>query len=85
MNGDNDVPIEAKRAIVRQEISMHRNTIYLLQVRHKVNKRLSNPPEVLKQIEDEIVKEERAVDILGEELAGLDAPHTDSDTDARNR
>ena len=69
---NNDIPVETKRAIINQEIQMHRNTVYLLGLRHRVNKRLNNPDGILKQIEDEMAKEEQAIDILSEELARLE-------------
>ena len=46
---DNDVSPEIKRTIIGQEIQMHRNTVYLLGLRCKANKRLGNSDGVLKE------------------------------------
>jgi len=76
---DVDVPNAVKKVIVESEIQMHKNTVYLLGLRHRVNKKLGNLDGVLKQIEDEMAKEEQAVDILSEELRGVNSGSGESD------
>lgn len=71
MTDNNDVPVEIKRALLTQEIGQWKNTAYLLQVRHRVNKKLGAEEQALKSLEDEMVKAENAIDILSEELKAL--------------
>jgi hypothetical protein len=68
---DDQVPNEVKRQLITNEVQMWRNTAYQLVLRHKVNKRIGADPSVLKQIEDEMVKCEGALEVLQEELDEL--------------
>ena len=63
---------ETQKAIVNNEIDLRNNTIYLLQIRHRVGKKLGNEPAQLKAWEDEIVQNELAIDELEKILLELD-------------
>lgn len=54
---------EVKNEIVDNEIKIYQNTLYLLQVRYRVNKKLENA-EAMKAAEEEMVKIERVLDEL---------------------
>lgn len=65
------IPVEIKKQILQQEISMYHNTRYQLEIRHRINKKLGNTPEQLKAIENELVKIESALaelDIIEKEF-----------------
>lgn len=68
---DDQVPNEVKWQLITNEMQMWRNTAYQLILRHKVNKKIGADPSVLKQIEDEMVKCEGALEVLQEELDTL--------------
>jgi len=68
---DDQVPNMVKVQIISQEIAMWRNTLFQFKMRHKVNKAIGADPQVLKQVEDEMVKCESALEVLKEELAAL--------------
>ncbi|HEY4723971.1 MAG TPA: hypothetical protein VII92_19110 [Anaerolineae bacterium] len=65
-----DVIPEVKRAVIEQESAMWRNTRYQLQLRHRVNKALG-AADVLVQIEKELEKCEKALDVLDVVLSEL--------------
>ncbi len=67
-----DIPNDVKLQIINNEIAMYNNTIYLLQIRHRVNKSLGQA-DALKTIEDEMVKNEKSVDELEKIKSELDA------------
>lgn len=69
----NDIPIEVKLQLLKNEIAIHSNTIYALGIRHRVNKKLGHTDEQLKSISDEIVKSEMAIDELEKIIKELDA------------
>lgn len=58
-----EVPADVQIALVNQELQMHHNTIYILSVRHRVNKKLGNE-EAAKANVKEIEDHEKAVDEL---------------------
>jgi len=66
------IPLDRQQAIIVNELEMWRNTRYQLQLRWKVN---ADPiiarPEILKEIESELIRCERAIDILKTELDTL--------------
>jgi hypothetical protein len=64
--------IAVQRAIIQQEMQTYENTIYLLQLRHRVNVKLGSSPDILKSIEEELIKNERGLDILKDELEALE-------------
>jgi len=63
--------IEEKIQIIKGEIKMYENTKYLMALRYKVNKNIGVPPEQLQAVQDELVKMEQAIDLLGKELEAL--------------
>jgi hypothetical protein len=68
---DDQVPVFVKKQLITQETQMWRNTLFQLRMRHKVNKAIGSGPEVLKQIEDDMVKSESALEVLQGELDAL--------------
>ena len=68
MSNDNDIPNEVKKILIEQEIAMHKNTAWLVQVRHNVNKKLGATAEELKPLVEEIIKHEQSIDLLKLEL-----------------
>lgn len=69
---NSEIPAEVKRALIEQEIILHKNTAYQLNLRHRVNKKLGATTEELKPLEDELIKHEQAIDILKEELVHVE-------------
>jgi hypothetical protein len=67
-----EIPHEVKKALIENEIQLHKNSAYLMELRHRVNKKLGATPEELKQLADDIVKHEQAIDLLNEELKTID-------------
>ena len=67
---DEEVTLEAKQAIIEQEKIMWVNTRYQLQLRHRVQKALGGT-DVLEQIEKELEKCEKALDVLDTVLSEL--------------
>lgn len=57
-----EISKEMKLAIIEREIATCRAAVYTLSIRHRVNKKLGQTAEQLKPIEDEIVKQETAID-----------------------
>lgn len=55
---------EVKLQLIENEIKSFENGLYMLSVRHRVNKKLNNSSESLKALEDEMVKTEQAIDEL---------------------
>ena len=72
MDTQTEIPNEIKIALIQNEIALHKNTSYQLQLRHRVNKKLGGSAEELKALQDEMVKHEQAIEILNEELKELD-------------
>jgi hypothetical protein len=66
-----EISPEVKRALIENEITLWRNTAYQAQLRHRVNKKLGADEQALKALEDELLKAEKAVDILTEMLAEI--------------
>ena len=66
------IPLDRQQAIIVNELEIWRNTRYQLQLRYRVN---SDPmverPGALKEIEAELIRCERAIDILKSELDTL--------------
>lgn len=69
---NSEIPAEVKRVLIEQEIILHKNTAYQLNLRHRVNKKLGATTEELKPLEDELIKHEQAIDILKEELVHVE-------------
>ena len=67
-----EIANEVKRAIIENEIALHRNTAYLVQLRHNVSKKIGASAEELKPLVDELVKHEQTIDLLKEELKKLE-------------
>ena len=67
---DEEITLEVKRTIIEQESMMWRNTRYQLQLRHRVNKALG-AADVLVQVEKELEKCEKALDVLDVVLSEL--------------
>jgi len=65
------IPIDRQQAIIVNELEMWRNTRYQLQLRYRVNIGIGSPPETLKQLEAELVRCEKAIDLLKAELDAL--------------
>ena len=65
-----EITPEVKRVLIEQESTMWRNTRYHLQLRHRVNKALG-AADGLEQIEKELGKCEKALDVLEIVLAEL--------------
>ena len=70
---NNGIITEVKEAIIEQEMTLWGNSLYQLQLRYRVNKKIGSAEVILKQIEDEMLKCEAALDILKEELEGVKA------------
>lgn len=60
---DEEITLEVRRAIIEQDRNMWKNTRYQLQLRHRVQKALG-ATDVLEQIEKELEKCEKALDVL---------------------
>jgi len=56
-----DIPVETKNRIIDQELQMARNTLYLIEVRIRVAKKIGNDT---KPAEEEMAKTIRMVDEL---------------------
>ncbi len=54
---------EAQAQLIEQEITIWNNTLYMYQLRHRVNKKLGNI-EACQQLESDMVKVEQALDEL---------------------
>jgi len=65
-----EITFEVKCMLVEQESAMWRNTRYQLQLRHRVQKALGTA-DVLEQIEKELEKCEKALDVLETVLVEL--------------
>ena len=65
------IPLDRQQAILVNELEMWRNTRYQLQLRYRVNQGIDSPPEVMKSIEAELVRCEKALDLLKSELDAL--------------
>jgi hypothetical protein len=70
-NGTADVPIEIRRQLLQQEISMWKNTRYLAEVRLRVQRRIGGTPEAEAQHMQELERCEKAIDALEEEAHAL--------------
>jgi len=60
---DEEITLEVKRALIEQESAMWRNTRYQLQLRHRVQRALG-AKDIMEQIEKELEKCEKALDVL---------------------
>lgn len=69
-----EIPNEIKNVLLRNEISLHENSAWIVQIRYNVNKKLGVPAEELKLLVDEIVKHEQAIDLLKLELQKIKSP-----------
>lgn len=63
-----EISKEVKTAILNNEIAQYENTLYLLGIRAKVNKKLGADESAMKQIADDMTKAEIALDVLRGEL-----------------
>lgn len=68
MSEDIELTTEVKQTIINSELASCRNTRYLLTLRHRVQKKIGGTAEMLKPIEDELVRFEALIDALTEEL-----------------
>lgn len=69
---DNDIiPVDIQRVIIEEEITRYRGGVYLISVRHRVNKKLGNE-DAAKANAEEMVKQEQAIDELKAILKELD-------------
>lgn len=68
---DQEIPVEIRKQLLEEELARWRNTRYLFEVRYKVAQRIGDGPEVLAGYRAELERCERAIDALGEELAGV--------------
>jgi len=68
-----DIPHTIKLAIMHNELSTWMNTRYTLRLRHRVNKSI-NPEDTntLEVITTELVKCEKAIDMISKEIKVLD-------------
>jgi hypothetical protein len=68
-----DIPNSIKIVIIRNELSAWLNTRYTLRLRHRVNKSI-NPDDTntLDRITEELVKCEKAIDMLTKDLKTFD-------------
>jgi hypothetical protein len=69
----NELPIEIRWNIASQDLQMWRNTRYQSELRLRVNRRIGSDPNVIKQLEDELIRIESAIDAYQEELKALEA------------
>jgi len=67
---DEEITLEVKRVLIEQESAMWRNTRYQLQLRHRVQRALG-AADMQEQIEKELEKCEKALDVLEAVLAEL--------------
>lgn len=67
-----DIPISIKKQIVKQEMEQWEVTRYQLEVRHRVNKRIGSSADVMKSIETDLERCEKAIDALSDEMKLLD-------------
>lgn len=66
---DNDEPtIEDKQVMIKQDLTMWINTRWLQTMRHRMQKRIGDLPALLKPIEDDLIRTEKMIDMLTEEL-----------------
>jgi len=65
------IPLDRQHMIIVNELEMWRNTRYQLQLRYRVNTGIGSPPDVMKSIEAELVRCEKAIDLLKAELDAL--------------
>jgi len=68
---ENEITIESKIAIIKQEIEDFKKAQYTLEIRYKVNKKIEAPENLLKQISESLVKNEMAIAAYEEELKTL--------------
>ena len=59
-----EITKEVKLTLLKNELAVYHNTVYILSVRHRVNKKLGQTEEQLKPIADEMAKAEMAIDEL---------------------
>lgn len=64
--------VTVKKQIIENEINMVVNTIFQLEARHRVSKKVGDSPEALKIITDELVKLEMRLDEYNKIIAELD-------------
>ncbi len=67
---------EIKLQFLKQEIAGHQQAIYILSIRHRVNKKLGQTEEQLKPLADDIVKSEQAIDELEKIIKELEKDAT---------
>ena len=65
-----EIPVEVKRKLLSDEMQMYRNTVYVLETRHRINKRLGNE-ESLEALVKELEKHHKYLDALLAELKSL--------------
>jgi hypothetical protein len=66
-----EITVDLKRRILNQQALEWAAQRYALEIQHRVQKRIGGDAEVLKRIEANMAQCEKAIDILGEELAAL--------------
>ena len=71
---ESEISNEAKIAIIKEEIEDFKKAQYTLEIRYKVNKKIDAPEAVLKQISENLVKNELAIAAYEEELKSLTSP-----------
>lgn len=68
---------EIKIELLENEIRLHENTLYILEIRHKVNKKIGAESNVLENIAHEMTQHNIAIDELNnllKELKKMDIP-----------
>jgi len=67
-----EIPNEVKLQLLNNEVVSHKQAVYVLSIRHRVNKKLGHTPEQLKALEEDIAKSEMAIDELEKVIKELD-------------
>ena len=65
-----ELPIETKKAIIGQQLTQYRGSIYLMQLTHRVNKSLGNADKMA-ELEKELVRLNREMEEWKKELDTL--------------
>ena len=73
MDYQNDISPQAQKAILEQEIALWKNTRYQWEVRHRVLTRIGASKDELSEVMSQLERCEKALDLLNEELTGIDS------------
>jgi len=66
-----NIPLNVRQALLENEAAICRNTIYILEARYTVSKRVGDDENVLKPIKDDLIKSQLRLDEYEKMLAEL--------------